>query len=81
MKIETFDLFAAPVTLTYKGKKLHPTKFGGVLSVIYSVSCCCFLVSRLWMWLAKEGDDYAQSILTYDALTNYFQLNRTNLEF
>ena len=59
MKLETFDLFAAPVTLTYKGKRNHPTKLGGFISILYSICCSIFLASRIWLWLAREGDDYS----------------------
>ena len=59
MKLETFDLFAVPVTLTYKGKKTHPTKLGGFISIFYSITCSAFLASRTWIWLSRNGDDYS----------------------
>ena len=59
MKLENFDMFAAPVTLTYKGKETHPTKLGGFISILYSIAGSLFLASRMWVWLSRNGDEYS----------------------
>ena len=59
MKLENFDMFAVPVTLTYKGKEAHPTKLGGLISILYSIIGSLFLAFRLWVWLDRNGDDYS----------------------
>ena len=59
MKLESIDMFAAPVSLTYKGNKTHPTKLGGLISIIYSITGSLFLASRIWVWLGQNGDDYS----------------------
>ena len=59
MKLETFDLYATPVNLTYKGNKVHPTKVGGVITILNLVTASAFLASRLWLLLGREGDDYS----------------------
>ena len=55
---EWFDFFAAPVTLTYKGKKDHPTCFGGILSIVYLLTCGGFLILNIDKCLFIKGDNY-----------------------
>ena len=77
--LELFDLFAAPVALTYNGWKSHPTKCGGFLSILYSFLLGMFLLSRLWIWLGMNGDEYSQSRVHYDEEENYAPLLLTDI--
>ena len=54
--LEYFDFGAEPVTMTYKGKKSHPTKCGGCLNILFTTVMSVFFISRLWVLLTHGGD-------------------------
>ena len=55
--IKAFDLLAKPVSMTYKGKKSHPTICGGFISIWFFSFLFVFFGTRWWVLIRKEGDE------------------------
>ena len=53
-----FDVFADPITLTYKGENSHPTTAGGVVGLFYIFIVSSFLASRIANFFDRSSDHY-----------------------
>ena len=69
--MEKLDLMDQPVQMTYKRRKSHPTKCGGLLSVIISGIIFAILVSKLWILIGYLDDEYDQFVQTHDPQSTY----------
>ena len=56
--LEKFDMYAIPVTVSYKGKQDHRQWIGGLMSVIVVMFVIIYLNWRLQVMFSYERDEY-----------------------
>ena len=56
--LENADQYGAPCQIMYQARSTHPSKFGGVFSILSSVLVCYYFAWRIVLWTTTERDDY-----------------------
>ena len=56
--LENFDKLGDRVSISYQGQKFHPTKCGGVLTLVFTSFLTLYFLNQSYILITKQDDEY-----------------------
>ena len=56
--LEQFDLLADRITIRYQGRRIHPSKCGGALTLFLTSSLMLYFFTNVLVLINQSGDEY-----------------------
>ena len=88
MKLEYFDFLSPEITVFYFGKKRHTSSFGGILTLLMTISCVLYIsymLSKIFLHKShttnsfrKNLDDAGYYSFDYNGVYHYLQFHDSN---